>query len=679
MKKVEERQDLKKTRGMSGLLGLAFLAVGFTGAHLYVNSQGPGYAGPLLVLDHVFTLVLVFALFAICSSVGTFVLPRCGYVFSQPLELLLFSTGIGGGILSTLILICGLLSGLQAPILVVLLVSCALLTRKELRKLPALVNESFSSIRAKGGVVSLTIFGTVALLMISQALAPPLDWDSLMYHLRVPSQFLQQGRIYLPEDNLHTAFVQLAHMLYIPLLAFGNPAATALLSTFFALALALALFAFCLRFLNGDTARLSLSVLWGSPSLLLVATTPRVDVTLAFYLFLAHYALMMALTSSESRRSLFLSAALLGMAFGIKYSALVYILALGPLIFWVARSRFQGPAAQARALLFFGLLAIVAALPWMIKNWILFQAPLYPYLAERQVEPWLAAQYPGRRMPAQIGQVIEEWHRQVSMPFSLWDLFVAPGRLMVENEASFYWLNPAFLALPLWVFLFLRNRTLNWLLIPALCYGVVLVLYLPSNNLRYLIPAVAPLTVAAAHIIEEIRRRAFGAKGRSWVWLLVVALALLPAGKTIHLWLTETNSLAYLTGALSRDSYLRMNTFPTGSRAYADIALYANRHVPAESRTLMLLEARGHYFDVPVIQDNTLTNWPLLADLKVVGDCLRSSNISHVLVNVSALAYYTGRGLDSRLLRWESFQGFAERCLVPVYEGRGFILYRVSA
>jgi len=242
------RPDFTAPGGLLGLPALLVLGSSLTIAHLYVHIQGPSYVGPLLVLDRAFDLALVFALFATFASVGSFVMARCGYVLSQPLEGLLFSTAIGGGLISTSILICGLLSGLQAPILGLLLFLYALLARRQLRALPAVVTQSFFSLKANGGVLSIAILGTAAQFMISQAMAPPLDWDSLMYHLRVPAQFLQKGRIYLPEDNLHTAFVQLVHMLYIPLLAFGSPAGAALVSTFFALGLGLAVFAFCLRF-----------------------------------------------------------------------------------------------------------------------------------------------------------------------------------------------------------------------------------------------------------------------------------------------------------------------------------------------------------------------------------------------------------------------------------------------
>jgi len=409
-------------------------------------------------------------------------------------------------------------------------------------------------------------------------------------------------------------------------------------------------------------------VVWGSTFLLLVAITPRVDVTLAYYLFLAHYPLLKALDDRESQPWFFLSAALLGLAFGIKYSALLYVLALSPLIAWVAYSRFRGLAASSRALFIFGMLAVGTALPWLTKNWLLHHAPLYPYFTVREIEPWLAHWYAGQSMALRADEVIQGWHRQISIPFNLWDLVLAPGRLAVEEEAASYSLNLIFLSLPLWPFL-ARNATLNWLMIPTLCYVIGLIAYYPANNLRYLMPAVAPFTIVAAHTVETLKLQLFSARRGSWFSAFAIAVALLPSAKTM--------ALNYLTGTSSWESYLRMNPIPRGNQAYSDIALYVNQHLPRDSRVLMIFDARGYYFTVPVIQDNAHTNWLLLARTEAVPGCLRSTGISHVLVNIGALYYYTGRGLDPRFLQWEAFREFAERCLTQVHEGHGFILYRV--
>ncbi|MFX0201987.1 MAG: hypothetical protein ACFFCW_38235, partial [Candidatus Hodarchaeota archaeon] len=307
----------------------------------YVGSKGYDYAGPLLFLKHLFELAAVLALFAICAAIGRLVLSRIGILLKQPIEALVFSISVGSGIIGTLVLLLGLAGGLQKLSLGILFLLLALVACKELNAVSRLTVRALVCIRESGGgwvtlVLCLTSLAAAAFFLIILASAPPVDWDSLKYHLRVPSQFLEEGRIYLPEDNLHVSRVGLAHMLYLPLLALGSSAGPALVNAFLALLLGMSVFSLATRFFGHQTASLSLTLLWGTTTILLVAISPRVDVTLGFFVFLAHYALLIALSSESNMKFLYLGAILLGFAVGIKYLALLYVIGLAPLVIWVA-------------------------------------------------------------------------------------------------------------------------------------------------------------------------------------------------------------------------------------------------------------------------------------------------------------------------------------------------------
>ena len=62
-----------------------------------------------------------------------------------------------------------------------------------------------------------------------QALAPPLKWDSLAYHLELPQRYIEAGRIAYLSDNLFVGFPQLAEMIFTwaTALGSGSTAATA--------------------------------------------------------------------------------------------------------------------------------------------------------------------------------------------------------------------------------------------------------------------------------------------------------------------------------------------------------------------------------------------------------------------------------------------------------------------
>jgi hypothetical protein len=655
--------------GRKLLLGSALLIAASIGSHLYVGREGAAYQGPLLALDHVFDLSLTLALLALCAGVGRHVLKRCGVTFDQPIETLSLSMAFGAGVVATSILLCGLVSGLKAPVLGILLLCFAFLVREELGALPFLCSQSWQALRIRGGVMGLSVLGVVGLFMVSQAMAPPTDWDSLMYHLRVPAQFLRAGRVFLPEDDLHVPFVGLVHMLYVPLMALGSTAGPALISAFIALMLGVAVSGFCLRFFDGHTANLSLSVLWGSPVLLLTAITPRLDVTLAWYLFLAQYALIMALAAASRRVYFYISAVLLGLAVGVKYLSLAYLAALSPLILWVAWTRARSLGSSIRALFAFAILFMVGALPWLAKNWFLFGAPLYPLLAERRMASWLAVIYGSQSIPRMVDPRIFSMFSRMTAPFSVSGLLFTPGHLTVEGEGAFYSFNWILLALPLWI-LFAGNRILSWLLIPSIGYCVVVMLSRP--NLRYLIPGLAPLTIIVAYIVVRLITRVCAVRLVPALLLLFTTLTLASSGTIVYLWTFDGKIVRYLVGASSREEYL------SHSAAAYTVASFVNQHLATNSRILMIFEGRGYYFDRQVIEDNDATNWPLLAPKMARGDCSHPAGISHLLINSGVVGYYEYRGLDPHLLQLPSLGEFIKRCTTPLYEQDGLVLYRLG-
>jgi hypothetical protein len=643
-------------------------------AHIYVNAQGPNYAGFLLILDHLFDLGIVLILLAVCAGVGKRLLASCRCTFDKPLETLIFSVAIGCGTVSTVLLVIGFLAGLQPITLTVVLMFLALLAMSDILSLPRLFAHATLELKERSNIFSLLVFGIAASFMIAQALLPPTDWDDLMYHLRVPAQFLEAGRIYVPEDNLHVAFVQLVHMLYLPLLAYGSTSGPALLSVFFALLLGLAVFALSSRFFAGPTAAFSLALLWGNTMVLLVAITARLDVTLAYYLFLAHFALLKA---SSNWKCFYLAAVLLGFAIGIKYTALAYALALSPLIVWVAFRKRQSFSISIGSLFVFGFLALFGSLPWIIKNWLLFDAPLYPFLAQRRVDSWLAFIYPENTFPVSLNPKIWTMLGEVRAPFNLIDLFLNPHALTVEPEALFYRMSPLFLCLLFWIIYYRKDTNLNWLMIPALIYLAALILFSSKTNLRYLMPVIAPFTIVAAHVTVCRLVMRFGLKRAVILFQILLLVTLWPAAKAMAVWTTKRATFGYLAGFASRNDYLLNGAFPGASYAYANVVSYVNRHVPSGGKVLFLFEARGFYFDVPIIQDNLLTNWPLLASRASSLHCVESTGISHVLFNTSTLNYYLIRGLDPSTVQWNTFRQFEKECLVPVFEESDYVLYRV--
>ena len=656
------------------LLGCA-LSLILIGVHAHVVTKGDAYVGTLLILDHLFNVALTVGLFALCAAVGLYLLALFRFTFEEALEALLFSVAIGCGALAVSILVVGFLFVLQGITLAGITALWILVARKQIVLLRDLVCQAAADFRTQSSGFSRIVFAVVAVFVVSQALLPPRDWDALMYHLRVPAQFLEKGGVFVPEDNFHVAFVQLIHMLYLPLLEVGSLAGPALLNSFFALLLGLAVFTLGRRFFGELTGSLSLTVLWASSMLVLVAITPRVDVTLAYFLLLGHFALFMAW---HEPRFYYLAAVLLGLAVGVKYNALLYLVVLSPLIVYVAFCKAPDIGSVVRHLASFGATFIGIALPWLVKNWLLLGAPLYPFFAQRKMDSWLGFVYSDLVFSESLHLKILTMLGDVRTSLNLSDLLFNPSALTVETEALRYYLNPLFLCLALWFVRVPKERALNWLLIPPLGYLAILLLFFPKTNLRYLIPLIAPLTIAAVNLTGRQLRRLGGGKPTTIAMHLIALVVLWPTFQTLTFWTIKKEPFTYLAGLTSRKDYLDSDAFPPDYDSAAQVVAYVNQNLAPDDRVLMLFEARGFYFNVPVIQDNILVNWPLLATKLPAIGCLESSGISHVLINTGALDFYLQRGLDPDVAQWNTFNEFAERCLASVYSMGSHVLYAVK-
>ena len=674
-----------------GLKAIALLtgAVILIGAHIWASST-PDLAGPLLVLDHLFNLELVTILLALCLGVGLVVLARLSPRGEPPLDRCVFGIGLGAGVVSTLILVLGL-AGLLYPTLVgVVLSGLAWLARDEIVTLPSLLRAAARQLTGRGGHTGLraAAFGLTiltALFLVALSLTPPMDWDSLLLHLRVPSQFLLEHRIYLPEDNLPSGFAAMVHMLYVPLLAAGSESGPAILSAALAVMLALTVVALCQRFFDDGVAYLSVIGLWGCSLLLMVAVTPRVDVTLAFYALLGHYALLKALPIGDSdsdravkerRRASFLVAAIAtGLMASVKYQGIAYAVALAPLVLVASGEKTDDARVRIRAIAIFVAIAAAVAAPWIAKNLIVFDAPFFPMFAGPQLPPWLATLYGSPDFPVAGRAAFSGLVWELSEPFNLRDFFLAPHRITIEDEALFYYSTPLLAALPLAAF-YLRHRIIAWLLLPGLAYAGIILIYSPRTNLRYLIPAIVVLTIVSAATSSMVLRRLFPDRRarRLTMVMLLVPLSFLPTGFTIYYWATRSPVLTHLIGVTSpREFALNRpfeSTLPRVATAVGDL-------LPDGSSLLLLFEPRGYYFGNSALQDSQMNHWPLISLAPIDLGCLEESGLTHVLLNMNTLKYRLDKGVDPAVFEWQAFPDFADSCLHALYSSGGYTLFEI--
>src|SRR5215470_14957633 len=298
-------------------------------SHIRISSTDEQYSGALAMLDRLFDLLLAGGVLAAAFSVGSAI----GRVFSiqyrGAAEEISFSVMLGTGALGLATLGLGLVKLLQpVPVTVLCVALVGVTARRGMARAGALFNVTSRLRSTRQALTVAALFGIVVTILILRTLLPPTAFDELIYHLPVTKSFVDQGRVFPVYDTPMGNFPFLIHMIYSLCIMAKSDTAARLFSLTLAISTALAIYAFCVRFLERRTGVIALFGLFGAGMVIEVGTTSRVDVSLAGMCFAAAYAVIVYLETGQSGW-LYLSAIVSGLAMGIKYDAGVWVLLLG--------------------------------------------------------------------------------------------------------------------------------------------------------------------------------------------------------------------------------------------------------------------------------------------------------------------------------------------------------------
>jgi len=569
---------------------------------------------------------------------------------------------IGAGGLALLMLGLSGFHMLTPPVVLVTTGLASVALRREMR-------EALTRVGAITRAVSptLRVTGTVLLLcLLVPALLPPSEWDTLMYHLRLPLGALEQGSLQTPADALaFSALIGVAHLAAIPLLALGLLEGPGVLNVLLLPLIAVGTAALARSIAPQASRAVAAATLLGCPALILVAWSARIDTIFAAAILATHLAVVHGVRTRRMG-AMILAALAAATSLGVKSLAAAYLVALVPLVLVPGR-------LPLRLLVWTGVVSCVAAAPWLLKSWLIAGTPLYPIGFAGTLDPWLATLAAEQSVTALDRTALGSlWLSRE--PFNLWDAFFAPGRLTIEGEGRFYALSPALLLLPLGFAV--RAHRLTWLvhaLVPMLFIAVI-VGASAEINLRYLMaayPALAAVTGAAVGAFVAGDRFA---RGLRRILLVAVGVAALwPTLRFLDVRLpTLRTEVAHALG--QRDGvpqWQRLSTMNTLAAISDTISALGGER----DTVLLLWEARALALRQPVLMDAFNANWPILAQLPAASQCLRGTGVRWLVVGSGSLSYYTTRGAPRGIFRLEALDTFRTRCLGdPVFSSNGFVV-----
>jgi len=431
--------------------------------------------------------------------------------------------------------------------------------------------------------------------------APPTFYDSMVYHLALPAQYLLAGRyVPMPED-LYANLPANMGMLYTLALGLGGDALVNVSTWGVGVMLLVVLYGFAAEYFGTGAARLTVMAVAVLPLFQRLIVVAKDDLLLCVFGIAAIWAGFNAV-QQQSRRWLVLCGGLIGLALGTRYFAAALALGLAAGFSWYSwRHRGHRCLTPGSVTLAAGLATLVVS-PWLLRNQIEQGNPIYPLLASKigsaaespeseagswrlgETDPYLGANRAWLTSPSHWPRVILNL------------LAVLPWDLTMEGRRFHYrlgYLTPLLLiAVPL--LLFQRSRP------PAavpllLCAGVhYLAWALAFPRFRYLLPSILLLFPLAGWLTTRWVRWGSGAAAVvGMVWAMSIGSA---GWCSLEMLQHISNGAAYTLASIRaleperlRESYLESRL------EYYPLVREINRRLPPEAVVLFAGELRSYY------------------------------------------------------------------------------------
>jgi hypothetical protein len=461
------------------------------------------------------------------------------------------------------------------------------------------------------------------------ALAPAVAGDALCYHLELPKQFLAAGRIEFLPLHENSTFPLLAEMWYLWALSLDTAVAAQLVHWGLGLLLAGASVLLARPVVGRRAAWLAGAVVLTVPGVTNQMTAPLNDAALAAFSVLALVAWIEATRPASGRNSAsgrrepadpshasecsplrwsITAGVMTGAALSIKYVAFLFAAAVGMAACWTLLRRVEQRGRMLRGAAVVATIAVLFSAVWYARAAYHRGNPVYPFFSHV---------LGGDGRPT-----VRESKRPLKWNVS--DFLHAPWQLTMNPEqfggrghqlgCLFLMVAPAAL--------FVRRRRLRWLLSVAAVYA--LLWYALRQNVRFLLPVVPILAVAATAVLCELRR---------WPWppraaAVTCSAAVIALCAAIPLYRARQHVQVAL-GLERRDAFLRRHE-PT-YRA----ACFVNESLPSEAHVLSQ-DHRAFYFHRAFTRENAFRRATAYSSrLEGPGELasvLRAEGFTHLLI-----------------------------------------------
>jgi hypothetical protein len=513
--------------------------------------------------------------------------------------------------------------------------------------------------------VALTILAAAVLI---QCMAPPTDYDGLLYHLVAPRVFLAaHGIEYIPH-NFSANLPMLGEMLYTVGLAAGTDRMPQMLHAATGALCVWLTYTFGRERFGRRAAWWAAAGVAVTPLLPFLATRAYIDL---FTLLFSLVAIAGVIRWHETHRAAWLRLAgvATGLALSTKYAAVMVGLVAGACILvagWLTARRSgerrlparQAAVAALRPAAAFAALATVVALPWYLRQTLALGNPIWPmYFGGRDWDGLRVEQLTYFISQYGAGRTIGDWLR---LP---WNVYTQSWRFGHVPDAY-----PPILALAAPLALRQSTGSIRWV---AAIAGALCLLWAQGwQDLRFLLPAYPMLALLGAAAL--VGRRSGVRYGSAFTVGIVTLSAVLAAAQ--HGW-RAVDAMGVIFGREPVAAYLERKL--PDQRAIN----YLNRVVGPGDAALFLGDGQIWYCRPRCIPDpahDVLLQWFVRPPGEsAVIETLRGERVTHILLSRRDFWYLEHQDPEERLKeQLAAFYTFKAKHLDLVYADNLTEVYR---
>jgi hypothetical protein len=542
-------------------------------------------------------------------------------------------------------------------------------------------------------IFSLLSLGAVIFIMAS---VPPFIRDELTHHLAVPKLYIKHGGICELPNIKFSYYPMNIDLLYLIPLYFNNDIAPKYIHFLFALLTAVFIYHYLRKQTSREYGLLGALFFLSTPVIVRLSTTAYVDLGLVFFSWLCLFYFLKWCSEDYKLRYLIYAGAICGMALGSKYNGLLtlFIMAgLTPLAYSIpVNSKMttidhnQRNRNSIRGL-GYGALFIIAALivfsPWMIRNYIWTQNPVYPLYESVFNADNTALSISDIEKPTKFNHF---QRRRYIYHESFWESAFMPVRIFFQgkDDDPKYFdgkLNPFLIILPIFAFWKrkTRNRKLDLhknILLAFTVLFLMIALFTTDMRIRYISPVIPPLVILSMlginNCLTVLSDASWGKQFFRILMISIITFAFCLNGTYVAQLFQTIDPIDYILNKVDRDAYISrfVGEYPT--------LQYANQHLQEDARVLcLLLGNRTYYLDREFVlnenffRKNSAGRYSEDALIKR----LNQSRATHIILGLLTYKNWAKSSLNPH--EEMVFRNFFNKHTKTRYEKNGYLLLEV--